>query len=84
MTSKLEIEVRYYAEIKPQLLPEAEGKYALIKERELIGTFDTLDEAYEKGMETYGNIPFLIKGIRRDEHVGFIPLLSVGYENKGE
>lgn len=79
MSNKLEVELKYYAEMRERLIAETEGKFALIKGRDLVGTFDTRAAAYEKGIERFGNVPFLIKEIRRDERIEFIPFISVGY-----
>ena len=52
--SVLSEEYSYYAEIKEKLLEEQEGRYALIKKRELVGVFDTDTDAYQVGAGSLG------------------------------
>ena len=73
----LQEELKYFSSIKKELLKSSPGKYALIKGEKLLGTFDTESEAYSKGIELLGNVPFLIKEIIRTESIDFIPILSI-------
>jgi hypothetical protein len=51
-----EIEIEYYNELLPEMLEEkSEGKFVVIKRRELLGVFDTNDEAYGAGLNAYGS-----------------------------
>ncbi len=74
----LEREQRHFESIKPQLLEHHEGKYALIVEEELIGTFDHREEAYKVGIQKYGNVPMLIKLISKEESIDSIPAMTLG------
>ena len=74
----LERENERYAEIKEYLLEHHEGKVALIYESELIGTWDTREAAYAVGIERFGNVPFLIKQILKQDPVESIPALVLG------
>ena len=66
----LEIEIEYYNELRPELLKEhGEGKFVVIKWRELLGVFDTNDEAYSAGLNAYGVVSFLLRPIRRVEPI---------------
>ena len=61
-----EIEIEYYNELRPQLLKEhGEGKFVVIKWRELLGVFETNDEAYSAGLNAYGVVSFLLRPIRK-------------------
>src|SRR5437868_10475727 len=59
----LEEEVAFYNARKAEWLRLYEGRFALIKGRELVGTFATLEEAYEHGLSRFGNVPMLIRQI---------------------
>lgn len=74
----LEQELAYFESVKEQLLQHHEGKYALIIGRELVGVFDHRDEAYKVGIETRGNVPMLIKVIRRQEPIEAVPAMNLG------
>lgn len=60
------------------LLKEHRGKFALIKGSELIGTFDTDENAYIEGVARFGNVPFLIRRIEEKEPTAQFPALSFG------
>ena len=74
----LDVELAYFQERREHLLAEHRGKYALIKEKTLVGTFDTHEAAYEHGVSRFGNVPFLIKQIREHDEVVRLPALSLG------
>jgi len=74
----LQEELDYFAARKDALLQTNKGQYALIKGSELVGTFTTFEEAYEKGIQTFGNVAFLIKLIVDKEPVEQIPALTYG------
>ena len=61
--NELETELRYFNEHRSELLQDAAGKFALVKGRSLIGTFDSENAAIRHGYETLGNAPFLVKRI---------------------
>ncbi len=71
-------ELAFYAEQKPGLLEKYEGKFALIKGRELLGVFDTPSAAYEEGLKRLGNVPMLIVQVLRVEPRAWIPALQLG------
>lgn len=77
----LTVERQYFAEMKPELLKHSEGKFALIKGRELVGTFDTQEAAYEAGIHKFGNVPMLIEPILSNEIVAHFPALQLGLIN---
>jgi hypothetical protein len=55
-----------------------EGKFALVKGKELIDTFTNMEDAYKKAVELFGNSPVLIKKITKDEEPEKIPVLTLG------
>lgn len=77
----LEKENKYYQSIKQKLLEESEGKFALIKGDKLIGLFDTDMDAYQVGIDRFGNVPFLIIRVEKDEETYWMPTLELGLLN---
>jgi len=73
-----EQELAYYNEHREEFLSKHEWKHLLIKGRELVGVFDDAQTAYVKGLSRFGNNPFLIKQVLREEPVQQIPALSLG------
>jgi len=73
-----EQELAYYNEHRAEFLSKYEWKHLLIKGRELIGVFDDAEAAYVEGLRRFGNNPFLIKPVFREEPVQQIPALSLG------
>ena len=71
-------ELAYYNQHRAELLSKYEWKFLLIKGSELVGTFDSAQQAYQEGLGRFGNAPFLIKQVLREESVQRIPALSLG------
>lgn len=74
-------EYAYYLSRKQELLRSFEGKFALIKERELVGIFDTDEAAYIAGLKRFGNVPFLIVPVEQEEERLWIPVLELGFSD---
>ena len=74
----LEKEQAFFAENKDSLLEHHEGKFALIYDSELIGIWDSKENAYINGIERLGNVSFLIKQIVAEEPIETVPVLFVG------
>jgi len=74
----LQDELAFFESKKEQLLVASEGKFALIKQTELVGVYDSEQEAYSEGVSRFGNEPFLIKHIVKDEPQQSIPALHFG------
>ncbi len=74
----LEKELAYYTRHRDDLLQHYENLFVLIRGEELIGVFSTEAEAYQAGVERFGNEPFLIKQVTRDEETEHIPALTLG------
>jgi hypothetical protein len=77
----LEQELRFYEERRHDLLASTPGAFALIKGKELIGTFPTLEEAYQQGIERLGNVPMLIRQILPAEPAHKMPAFTQGLLN---
>ena len=66
-----------YSLVRAELFSKHERKHLLIKGRELVGVFDTAEDAYSEGRR-FGSAPFLIKHVLKEERVEHIPALSLG------
>ena len=71
-------EYEYYASVKDELLKHYQGKFALIYGSELVGIWDSQENAYINGIERFGNVSFLIKHIVADEAIESVPALFLG------
>jgi hypothetical protein len=67
----LEKEVQTYRDSLPSLLSE-EGKFVLIHDGKVIGTFDTYADALNEGYKLFRLEPFLVKQIQAVEQVHFV------------
>ena len=74
----LRSEIEFFEQIRPELLAHHTGKFALIKERNLIGTYTKVEEAYADGVKRFGNVPMLIKEIRASDRPQRIPAFVHG------
>ncbi len=54
------------------------GKFALVKERRLVNTFDRAEDAVSLGFEQFANEPFLVRQIEESEADIFVPALAFG------
>lgn len=79
----LEKELKYYQDHLDELLQHYEGKFVLIKGEQLVGAFDDPRDAYEEGVKRFGNTPFLIKRVQKEEHEEQIPALNLGILHAG-
>ncbi len=74
----LETELQFFAQQKPELLKYHEGKFALVVGQQLLGVFDTHEDAYKAGLARVGNRPMLIKQVVRQEPMQSAPALALG------
>ena len=70
----LEHEIEFYNKNKQEWINEGyEGKFVLIKyvsgECWHFDMFDSMEKAYNEGVEIYGNVPMLIREIRETEPI---------------
>lgn len=71
-------ERKFYNENRAEWLKQHPGKFALIKGRELFGTFDSPDVAYAEGLKVLGNVPMLVIQILPEQPVARFPALQLG------
>ncbi len=63
MSDDLKIESLLYQENLKKWRREHMGEYVLVKEREVIGFFTSLDAAFKEGTKRFGLAPFFLKQI---------------------
>ena len=68
--ANLETELKTYHEMLPSLLGQA-GKYAVLKGAEVIGVYDSYEDALKFGYEKFKLDPFLVKRITPAEQVSY-------------
>lgn len=61
MSKQLEKEFKYYLDKQDKLVKEFNGKFIVIKNREVIGAYDTEVEAIEKTSEKHELGTFLVQ-----------------------
>ena len=74
--STLEKELETYRQNLPGLLPQ-EGKFVLIHNGDLSGTFDTYADAVAEGYKVFKLEPFLVKQIQQFEQAHFVASVLV-------
>lgn len=67
----LEKEYEVYKKNKEKFLIGNEGKFVLIKDMEIVDIYASYEDALKSGLKQFGNIPFFIKKIEREEEVNF-------------
>ena len=75
-TKYLDKENQWFREHLRELLEKHEGKWGVVHNQELIGIFDTFDEAYEYGLKKTQSEEILVKKIEKDEQT-FQPPINV-------
>ena len=69
-------ETRTYEREKCNLLA-FEGQYVVILGDDILGHWQSREEAYRRGRRAYGRQPFMMKRISREEPVYFQPYIGV-------
>lgn len=65
----LKKEYDYYLLHKEELLEKYEGQFIVIKGKKVRGPFSTNKEAYEAGLEEFGNVPMFIRQVTKEEPI---------------
>lgn len=68
--ANLDTELKAYKEKLPTLLGQI-GKYALLKGSEVVGVYDTYEDALKFGYEKFQLEPFLVKRIAPAEQISY-------------
>ena len=78
MPDILSDELGFFEEKRAEWLKLYPGQFALVKGRELVGTFTTFQEAYSAGVKRFGNAPMLIRQVIPTDPVEQAPALTHG------
>ncbi|MDH0493383.1 hypothetical protein [Comamonas aquatica] len=68
--SNLNTELNTYREKLPTLLGQI-GKYAIVKGTEIVGVYDSYEDALKFGYNKFGLEPFLVKRIAPAEQISY-------------
>ena len=71
MAVVLEREYQAFKAHQSELLAKGEGKFVLIKGETIVDLFTSYEDALKEGFKRFGDIPFLIQEIQREEDVNF-------------
>ena len=77
----LDKELELFAKMKPELLKNHEGKFALIRGEEFIGAYDSAENAYAEGVKRFGCESFLVKKVTQEEEIYRNQALALGLMN---
>ena len=56
-------ELATFEKHKNELLAQSEGKYVLIYQTEVVGTYSSEVDAITEGYQRFGNVPLLVKRV---------------------
>jgi hypothetical protein len=74
----LETERDYFDKHRDALLRQYPGKFVVIKEEQLLGSYDTIQEALGAGAREFGMVSFLVKRTDEVPQDVSIPALTLG------
>lgn len=74
----LEQEIQFFTDHLPEWLASQQGKFALIKNQELIGFFDQVELALAEGARRFGLQSFLVRRVLVAQEIISIPALTLG------
>jgi hypothetical protein len=68
-----------YEKVRAQMVRDHLGKIALIHQDEVIGAFDTSDEALLEGYRRFGMVKMMMKEIRDPDEPDFVSLVDANH-----
>jgi hypothetical protein len=74
----LETELAYYKAHKDEWLKSHRERFVLVKGEELVGTFDTYEQAIREGARRFGLANFLVRRVTEPEEPLSVPALTLG------
>ncbi len=77
----LETELNFYQKQRADWLKRFPGKFVLVKDAQLIGTFDTYEAALVEGARRFKLESFLVRAVNQAERQVSIPALVLGLLN---
>jgi hypothetical protein len=76
--SVLQEEIETYDQNLQDWLSRYEDRFVLVKRKELIGVFNTMDEALADGARQFGLGSFLARQVKQEVEEASIPALTLG------
>ena len=67
----LEKEMATFDDHLPEFLMSSMGKFVLIKDTEVVGIYDSYQDAMTAGYKQFALVPFLVKKVAPSEQVSF-------------
>jgi len=74
----LEIELAFFDENISEWLPLYQGKFVLVKDRNLIGIYDSNEQALSVGASLFGLESFLVRRVTKEKEEINFPALTLG------
>ena len=71
MSVLLQREYKFYLDHLREFMPGHLNQFVLIKEDEPVDFFNSYEEALREGLRHFGNVPFFIKKVQKEEEVHF-------------
>lgn len=68
----LRVETAFFESMRAEWLRGHGGEWALVRGRELIGFYPSLQEAYIHGRDRFGSDPFLVKKVTSSDPVEIV------------
>lgn len=76
---ELAVEIEFFEKNRNDLIAKyGIGKFALIKGSELIGVFDTAENAYQEGATRFPGQAFLIQELQQEDRIQQVPAYYAG------
>lgn len=77
----LEQEIKYYNEHLTEWLKKNLGLFVVIKNKDVLGFYNTFDSALTEAVKRYGLVPYLIRRVTLNQEEIVIPALTLGLIN---
>jgi len=74
----LDVERQYFEDHQEQLKRDYPGKFVVIRNQDVIGSFDTMQDALSAGTRQFGLSAFLVRRTDEFPHEVSIPALALG------
>ena len=71
MSAALQQEYNIFLSRLDEFLPKHINEFVLIKGEKVINFFKSYEDALKEGLEKFGNVPFFIKIVKKEEEVHF-------------
>ena len=77
-------ELSYYRKNKNKLLAKYEGQFVVVSGDEVIAPYPDEAEAYKAALHRWGNRPFLIRRVAREDPEIHVPVLVAGLNRRAD